>query len=96
MTMNLLRFDMTAHSQAIHGETALHLAFAADRDDCVRYLLSAGADIEIKDRHVRFKCVAVHVFTPSRFDLLPMTISGPSMSHVIDGVGLQRKQDFHV
>jgi ankyrin repeat protein len=44
---------MTASEQAIHGETALHLAFAADRDDCVRYLLSAGADVEIKDRYMK-------------------------------------------
>lgn len=48
---------MTLREQAIHGETALHLAFAADRDDCVRYLLSAGANMDIVDRYG--DCVAL-------------------------------------
>jgi len=64
--------------KAIHGETAVHVAFASDKADCVRYLLSAGANVDGGDR----------------FSLLPATIAGPCMSKVIDGVGLARLQDF--
>jgi hypothetical protein len=49
---NITRLSST--QQAIHGETALHVAFASDKAHCVRYLLSAGARMDASDRCVSF------------------------------------------
>ncbi len=38
------------HFQGVDGETALHVAFACDNTDCVRLLLSAGAQLAVSDR----------------------------------------------
>jgi hypothetical protein len=46
---------LTLIEKAIHGETALHVAFASDKADCVRYLLTSGARMDLSDR-----CVTNH------------------------------------
>ena len=45
---------LTITEKAIHGETAVHVAFASDKADCVRYLLSAGANVDGGDRCIAF------------------------------------------
>ena len=55
MTMNMMQMISAADAaaadfQGVDGETALHVAFACDNTDCVRLLLSAGAQLVVTDR----------------------------------------------
>ena len=55
MTMNMMQMIAAADAaafdfQGVDGETALHVAFACDNTDCVRLLLSAGAQLAVTDR----------------------------------------------
>ncbi len=89
--------QLISRCKAIHGETALHVAFAADREDCVRHLLAAGAKTDVLDRYSMNENKSYFFIFFSlgcRYKLLPMTMAGPSLSTVIDGVGIRRQQDF--
>jgi ankyrin repeat protein len=55
MTMSMMQMISAADAaaadfQGVDGETALHVAFACDNTDCVRLLLSAGAQLVVTDR----------------------------------------------